>query len=50
MSPPDRQGPHPTDPGEHDPAEIWGRRIGRSLGAVALGVMAYWLGRQLQIW
>ncbi len=33
-----------------DPAEIWGRRIGRGLGALALVAMAYWLGRQLHLW
>ncbi|MET7244482.1 hypothetical protein ABZT49_14040 [Methylobacterium sp. EM32] len=33
-----------------DPAEIWGRRIGRGLGAVAFVVLAWLLGRQLQLW
>jgi hypothetical protein len=38
------------DPAEHDPVEIWGRRIGRGLGVVALVVLAWLLGRQLQVW
>ncbi|WP_272913270.1 hypothetical protein [Methylobacterium sp. SyP6R] len=40
----------PEDRDAHDPAEIWGRRIGRGLGVVALAGLAYWLGRQLQVW
>ncbi|MGE7412871.1 hypothetical protein [Methylobacterium tarhaniae] len=39
-----------SPPDEHDPAEIWGRRIGRFLGVVALGVLGWLLGRQLQFW
>ncbi|GJD63136.1 hypothetical protein [Methylobacterium frigidaeris] len=43
--------PHGQDqPDGHDPAEIWGRRIGRGLGAVALLVLAWLLGRQLHLW
>ncbi|WP_171070128.1 hypothetical protein [Methylobacterium terricola] len=45
MSPPERR-----DPVEDDPVEIWGRRIGRGLGVVALGILAWLLGRQLQFW
>ncbi|WP_280953903.1 hypothetical protein [Methylobacterium terrae] len=43
MSPPDGGG-------EDDPAEIWGRRIGRGLGFAALVVLGYLLGRQLNLW
>ncbi len=38
MSPPD------------DPVEVWGRRIGRGLGLVAVVVLALMLGRQLKLW
>ncbi len=33
-----------------EPAEIWGRRIGRSLSLVGVVVLAWWLGHQLKIW
>ena len=35
-------------PGE--PAELWGRRVGRLLSLVGVVVLAYWLGQQLKIW
>lgn len=47
MSPREPDG---RDSAKNDPAEIWGRRIGRGLGAVALVVLAWLLGRQLQLW
>lgn len=40
----------PVENGLADPAEIWGRRIGRALSLVAVVVLAYWLGVQLKIW
>ncbi|WP_280818901.1 hypothetical protein [Methylobacterium platani] len=43
MSPPEERD-------AHDPAEIWGRRIGRGLGVAALAVLAFLLGRQLHLW
>lgn len=36
--------------GESDPMEVWGRRIGRGLGALACVAMAWWLGVQLRLW
>jgi len=45
VSRPDGHGPD-----AHDPVEVWGRRIGRGLGAVALVGLAFLLGRQLQWW
>jgi hypothetical protein len=36
--------------GPEDPAEIWGRRIGRGLGLVAVLVLAWMLGAQLGLW
>ncbi len=45
MSPPDGLGPEADDP-----IEIWGRRIGRGLGALALVGLAFLLGRQLHWW
>ncbi len=33
----------PVEDGIVDPAEIWGRRIGRALSLVAVVVLAYWL-------
>jgi hypothetical protein len=51
VSPPgERDDPGKTDPAENDPAEIWGRRIGRGLGFAALAVLAFLLGRQLNLW
>lgn len=35
-------------PGE--PAELWGRRVGRALSLVGVVVLAWWLGLQLKIW
>ncbi|WP_177302999.1 hypothetical protein [Methylobacterium sp. 174MFSha1.1] len=48
MSPP--LPPGQDGPGDHDPVEVWGRRIGRGLGAVAFVVLAWLLGRQLHLW
>jgi hypothetical protein len=36
--------------GRPDPAEIWGRRVGRALSAVLCLVLAWWLGVQLGWW
>lgn len=36
--------------GKTDPAELWGRRIGRLLSLVGVLVLAYWLGVQLRWW
>jgi hypothetical protein len=33
--------------GATDPAEIWGRRIGRSLSVVAFVLLSLWLAHQL---
>jgi hypothetical protein len=33
-----------------DPAEVWGRRIGRSLSLIGVVVLGYWLGAQLGFW
>ncbi len=33
-----------------DSAEIWGRRIGRSLSLIGVIVLGYWLGQQLRFW
>jgi hypothetical protein len=33
-----------------DPAEIWGRRIGRSLSLIGVIVLGYLLGVQLKLW
>jgi hypothetical protein len=35
---------------ESDPVEVWGRRIGRGLGYLALAALAWWLGVQLKVW
>ncbi len=35
---------------EGDPAEIWGRRIGRALSVVGVVVLTAWLGVQLGWW
>ncbi|TGD96401.1 hypothetical protein [Methylobacterium nonmethylotrophicum] len=61
MSPPDerRHGDNRQDQSRqdrsrqedgNDPAEVWGRRIGRGLGVAALAVLAWLLGRQLHLW
>ena len=36
--------------GAADWAEVWGRRIGRSLSLVGVVVLAYLLGVQLKLW
>ena len=35
--------------GETDPAELWGRRIGRALSVVGFVVLAFWLLVQLRL-
>ncbi len=36
--------------GGTDPAELWGRRVGRALSLLGVIVLAYWLGLQLKWW
>ncbi len=36
--------------GGTDPAELWGRRIGRALSAIGVIVLTYWLGQTLKWW
>lgn len=36
--------------GEHDPVEIWGRRVGRVISVVLAIVLTWWLGVQLGWW
>lgn len=36
--------------GGTDPAELWGRRIGRALSLIGVIVLTYWLGLQLRWW
>lgn len=36
--------------GGTDPAELWGRRIGRGLSLVGVVALSLWLGRQLGWW
>lgn len=36
--------------GATDPAELWGRRIGRSLSLIGVVVLGYLLGVQLKLW
>jgi hypothetical protein len=38
------------DDGGTDSAELWGRRIGRSLSLIGVIVLAYLLGQQLKLW
>lgn len=33
-----------------NPAELWGRRVGRTLSLLGVVVLAWWLGHQLKIW
>jgi hypothetical protein len=33
-----------------DPAELWGRRIGRALSLIGVIVLGYFLGVQLKFW
>ncbi len=39
-----------AEDGGTDPAELWGRRIGRSLSLIGVIVLGYLLGQQLRIW
>ena len=36
--------------GETDPAELWGRRIGRALSVLGVLALTYWLGLQSGWW
>jgi hypothetical protein len=36
--------------GATDPAELWGRRIGRALSLIGVIVLGYMLGVQLKLW
>ena len=36
--------------GTTDPAELWGRRIGRALSLLGVVLLAYWLGVQARWW
>jgi hypothetical protein len=36
--------------GGTDAAELWGRRIGRSLSLIGVIVLTYLLGQQLKLW
>jgi hypothetical protein len=36
--------------GGTDPAELWGRRIGRALSFLGVVLLAYWLGVQARWW
>lgn len=38
------------DGGGTDPAELWGRRIGRALSLLGVILLAYWLGVQARWW
>ena len=42
--------PRPGPEGAADPAEIWGRRVGRALSVVLGIVLTWWLGAQLGWW
>lgn len=39
-----------TGDAANDPAEIWGRRLGRALSVIGALVLAYLLGVQLRLW
>jgi hypothetical protein len=39
-----------AEDGGTDPAELWGRRIGRSLSLIGVVVLAWMLGRQVGMW
>jgi hypothetical protein len=39
-----------ADDGGTDPAELWGRRIGRSLSVIGVLVLLFMLGQQLKLW
>ncbi len=36
--------------GTTDPAELWGRRIGRTLSLLGVVALTYWLGVQAKWW
>jgi len=36
--------------GETDPAELWGRRIGRALSVLGVLALTYWVGLQSGWW
>jgi hypothetical protein len=36
--------------GQTDPAELWGRRIGRALSLLGVVALSYWLGVQAKWW
>jgi hypothetical protein len=38
------------DAPQDNPAELWGRRVGRTLSLLGVIVLAWWLGHQLKIW
>jgi hypothetical protein len=39
-----------AEDGGTDPAELWGRRIGRALSLLGVVALTYWLGVQAQWW
>jgi hypothetical protein len=39
-----------AEDGGTDPAELWGRRIGRALSLAGVLILIYWLGSQLRLW
>jgi hypothetical protein len=39
-----------SEDGGTDPAEVWGRRIGRALSLLGVVLLAYWLGVQARWW
>jgi hypothetical protein len=39
-----------SEDGGTDGAELWGRRIGRSLSLIGVIVLTYLLGQQLRLW
>lgn len=39
-----------AEDGGTDPAELWGRRIGRALSLLGVVALTYWLGVQARWW
>lgn len=39
-----------SEGGTTDPAELWGRRIGRALSLLGVVLLTYWLGVQARWW
>jgi hypothetical protein len=39
-----------SEGGAADPAELWGRRIGRALSLLGVILLTYWLGVQARWW